>query len=160
MGESTLERRACTDTYTYLVGGRIEVWDKDGSSLGGGDDEYIGTWVTAGTGEQCVTFPWEGASYQAGEAHPDVYIKYLNEVRSSAGSGAIIEAVSGRRNQMGQLDFQWLGCGRRLATAGHLFQQPGPSRSGHPGVLLLARFATLALGVSRHPRFALRPRCR
>lgn len=88
------ERRACTSSYTYLVGGRIELWDKDGVDLGGGADEYIGTWVTTGTGEQCITFPWEGESYHKGEAHPDLYIKYKNEVRNTSGSGPIVRAVN------------------------------------------------------------------
>lgn len=70
-------RRACTSSgYSWMVGHQVELWDKDWS----GSDEKIGTWYISGSGTQCITFPWEGASYQRGEANPDLYLRYINRV--------------------------------------------------------------------------------
>lgn len=85
----TGEQRACTSTYTDLVGGIVQVWDKDA----GGGDEYIGAWSLSAGGEQCLTFPWEGESYQLGETHPDVYLKYTNQVRRTSGGNPVIKGV-------------------------------------------------------------------
>jgi hypothetical protein len=70
-------RRACNPGgYSDAQGHQIELWDKDGD----GNDEKIGTWYIGGAGRQCVSFPWEGQSYQKGEADPDLYLRYINIV--------------------------------------------------------------------------------
>lgn len=85
-------RRPCqgisgsSDDYTYAVGHKYELWDKDTV----GDDEYIGTWVIGGEGSRCVTFEWDGASYAGSEADPDIYLKYINEVRATSGGQLVI----------------------------------------------------------------------
>ena len=83
---------AADGDYSNPVGSYLEVWDKDDSSA----DEYIGTWIIGGTGQRCVTFEWEGASYSKGEANPDVYLKWKSKVRAPAGGPTVLaENTSG-----------------------------------------------------------------
>ncbi|TVZ41953.1 hypothetical protein P886_1304 [Alteromonadaceae bacterium 2753L.S.0a.02] len=83
--------RPCTSNRTDMVGQYIEAWDKD-SGDGSGDEE-IGTWYLSNGGVQCITFEWENASYSKGEAHPDVYLKWINKARKSSGTSVIVEAT-------------------------------------------------------------------
>lgn len=73
-------RRACRNSsgYGWAVGFVYNVYDKDSGN--GENDDFIGRWHVAGTGERCITFPWEGESYAEGEANPDVYIEINNRV--------------------------------------------------------------------------------
>jgi hypothetical protein len=85
-------RRPCNQGgYVWMVGHQVELWDKDWS----GSDEYIGTWYISGAGTQCMTFPWEGQSYQKGEANPDLYLRYINKVNRTGYSNYIY--VEGRQ---------------------------------------------------------------
>lgn len=82
------------DAYTYFVGGIIELWDKDE----GPPDDFIGSWVIGGSGQRCVTFEWELASYAVDgsilEAHPDVYARFLPRVRNTSGAGTVVRATN------------------------------------------------------------------
>lgn len=82
---------ATTYDTTDITGFFYEVWDKDSSPE---YDDYIGTWIMGGTGRRCVTFPWEGESYQYGEANPDVYLVLTPNVRAPAG-GPVAKALDG-----------------------------------------------------------------
>lgn len=78
-------RRACDiGVYKDAIGHYIELWDKDNTS----DDEKIGTWVIGGSGTQCATFEWEGASYSKGEENPDVYVRYIYRARKTGSPGS------------------------------------------------------------------------
>ncbi len=66
------------------TGTEFELWDKDSGSA----DEYIGRWYI-GSGEGCVTFEWENASYSKGELNPDVYFVAHNRVWASGSNESI-----------------------------------------------------------------------
>lgn len=92
-GTTGVDRSCDPNTgYQWAVGHRVELWDKDSGD--GSYDDYIGTWRIAASGRQCATFEWEDASYSKGEANPDLYIRHINEVRSSA-SGTFVRGVRG-----------------------------------------------------------------
>jgi len=61
-----------TSTYQYAAWMIVDVYDYDD---GGAGDDYIGRWYINGYQGFCITFPWEGESYQLGETHPDPYIR-------------------------------------------------------------------------------------
>lgn len=69
-GTGALRSCAAAGSFTWAVGHKIELWDKDPT----GGDEFIGAWRIDAAGNQCATFEWENASYSQGEAHPDVYL--------------------------------------------------------------------------------------
>ncbi len=70
-------RRECNmGGYVRPVGLEVELWDADDVLA---NDDYIGTWRQQ-NGLTCVTFTWEGASYQENEPDPDVYVKIKNRV--------------------------------------------------------------------------------
>lgn len=73
-GESLEQRWGCglVGTFTPIVGHVVELWEKDWAS----DDDYIGSWVVTKPGLTCVNFWWGGP-----EKDPDVYVRYVNEVR-------------------------------------------------------------------------------
>ena len=104
--------RACNPGgYSDMVGHQVELWDKDWNSA----DEKIGTWYIAGGGTQCITFAWEGAAYQKGETHPDLYLRYINRVNRTFystyryvdgrdGSGGDVANTSWRNGTSGDAD--------------------------------------------------------
>jgi hypothetical protein len=106
---TTGARRPCNPGgYADAVGHQLELWDKDSDS----DDELIGTWYVGGGGRRCITFPWEGQAYHKGEAHPDVYVRYINlvnrtgfanyvRVRAVQTDGSAHAATSWRNGQPG-----------------------------------------------------------
>lgn len=97
---TTGAKRACNKTglYSYYVGGRYELWDKDrGSSA---NDEFIGSWTLGGEGTRCVTFEWENASYSKGEANPDVYVRLTHKNRAVNSLHVQVEAVGNNRNSL------------------------------------------------------------
>jgi hypothetical protein len=57
-------------------GAILELWDKDSD----GSDEMIGRFSYWHDGGTCWTFEWENSSAAQGEANPDVYAKWVNEV--------------------------------------------------------------------------------
>ncbi len=91
-------KRACDPAadYSDFVGGHVELMDKDsGDSDGTGIDDRIGTWIISSTGNQCATFDWEGAPYNAeGEAHPDIYINQFPRVSRPGDMDPYVQAVN------------------------------------------------------------------
>ena len=83
--------RHADDTPTPAVGHLYELWDKDSD----GADEFIGRFIKTTDGRGCTTFEWENAdiSVHKGEANPDVYVKYINEVRHTGLLGNKVRAV-------------------------------------------------------------------
>lgn len=83
--------RHADNTSTPAFGHLYELWDKDDD----GDDEYIGTFIRAVDGRGCATFEWENADFSIhkGESNPDVYVKYINEVRHSGLLGNKVRAL-------------------------------------------------------------------
>lgn len=78
--------RACNPGgYADMVGHQVELWDKDWET----GDDYIGTWYIGGGGTQCMSFEWEGAGYGAGEANPDLYLRYINRVNRTGYSNYV-----------------------------------------------------------------------
>lgn len=85
-------RRPCSQNGTnWPVGQWVELWDKDWNN----GDDLIGTWVIGGEGRQCITFPWEGRSYQQGEENPDLYLKLLGRASSTRNSSIKVIAAEG-----------------------------------------------------------------
>ena len=82
--------------YSSADGHRIELWDKDSGAASG--DEYIGTWTIGTEGQFCMTFPWEGMPYHKSEADPDVYIRYIYQVKNPYCPGGDCTTVTARQS--------------------------------------------------------------
>lgn len=87
----TGNRRGCNrGGLVDAVGHQYQLWDKDSD----GNDELIGTWYIGGAGRRCTSFAWEGTPYHKGEANPDVYIRYINQVNRTGYSNYVrVKAV-------------------------------------------------------------------
>ncbi|MEQ9503186.1 MAG: hypothetical protein RIT81_40340 [Deltaproteobacteria bacterium] len=83
--------RHADNTATPAVGHLFELWDKDST----GSDEFIGRFIKTTDGEGCATFEWENSvpDIDLGEANPDVYVKYINEVRHTGLNGDKVRAL-------------------------------------------------------------------
>jgi hypothetical protein len=93
-------KRACDPGADFVnpVGMHYELWDKDPD----GGDEFIGSWRIGGPGGRCVTFEWEGASYQKGEIHPDVYaVLHFSASAVASVNGASVSAVEDDKTGLG-----------------------------------------------------------
>lgn len=82
-----------TGGYSDAVGHRVELWDKDGSSSS--SDEFIAVATLNSEGTNCFSFEWENAPYSKGESDPDIYIRYINEVRhTTCTSCAVVTGIT------------------------------------------------------------------
>ena len=88
-----LRGRHANNTPTPAVGHLYELWDKDPD----GADEFIARYIKTTDGRGCATFEWEGAPWEVhrGEPNPDVYVKYINEVRHTGLQGDKVRALDG-----------------------------------------------------------------
>lgn len=89
----TGNRRGCSNGEDLNhMGAVVELWDKDPD----GSDELIGRWVYQYTGGTCAEFEWDNNSTANAEheANPDVYVRYVNEVRDLANTRSVIAVTS------------------------------------------------------------------
>jgi hypothetical protein len=104
--------------YTDLVGGLVEIWDRDDSPpppAPPNPDDYIGSWIIGGNGVRCSTFEW-GTGIGESETNPDLYVKWYPQVRSTNGTGAMVRAQDFNGNNYGPNNFRDIAVFNNCAT--------------------------------------------
>ena len=110
-GETGNERGCAPGNDVDHLGAVVELWDKDSD----GSDEKLGRFVYTTPNGTCWTFEWDNNSTANAEheANPDVYPKYVNEVKNTGNTRSVVakksdgsshSAVTWRNGRTGEPD--------------------------------------------------------